>query len=817
MSILRYIVLGGLAFCFLGALSVLWLFWHYSGDLPDIEQMEDYNPPQVSRVYAADGSVIGAFGEERRTLVPVDEIPPLLLNAFVATEDAGFHQHPGVDIWGIARAVIRNVLALKVRQGASTITQQVVKNLILTPERSLKRKVQEAILAYRIEKSLSKREILYLYANAIYFGNGVYGVAEAARYYFGKTLKELDTGEIAYLAGLPKNPEGYRLDRFPDRANKRRNHVLNRLEKLQYIDEETAKRYSEQPLVFERLAADAENARAPYVESELRRRLGELIGKEELDAGGLRISSTIDPLMQRSMAAELRRNLSSYDRRHGYRPLPVISEPDRKKWNALVEKAGSRFSRKGMGEDLFAFSAEHRPFEVNAQSAEEGEPGASLTGETVDSAAFWRTIVRRVKLGRCYYAYVVKVDGASGDLEVELGGRRGRIAAGKALWALKRKTKDALSSRLMEAFKPGQAVVVSLSDKYDPESRKEGPLPLDLSQIPEAQAAMLALDPESRAIRAFQGGFAFHLSPFNRAIQAKRQPGSSFKAFVYLAAVRSRKFTSLTEMIDEKISFPLPGGRIWSPRNYDGRYRGPVRLRQAIAHSINTIAVKVAKDVGLNNIIDCAKSLGVRSELKPNLSLALGSSELTLLEMVNAYATFPTGGIYDDAYLIEKVVSSRGKVLYRHAPRPRRVLSEEEAALMVSLLASVVKEGTSRRALALGHPAAGKTGTTNDQVDAWFVGFTTELACGSWVGYDDRRGLGRGETGARAALPAWVGFMKAVMADKPVKSFPSAPNLVHAWIDPESGRRVEGGVPNAVDEVFLEGTEPPVYEEEPEP
>ena len=808
-SVIRFIILGGLALSLLGTLLVIVMFWYYGRDLPGLERLEHYDPPQVSRVYGLDGRVLGEFGAERRSVVPVDEIPKLLLDAMVATEDATFYQHEGFDFFGIARAIIMNVLSLEVRQGASTITQQVMKNLLLTHERKVSRKVREAILAYRIEKSLGKRQILHLYANAIYFGNGCYGVAEAARFYFGKSLKELTVGEMAYLAGLPQSPGKYALNRHPERAKLRQRIVLRRLFELEYIDEPTYRRFDEAPLAH---ASPGDRAvEAPYVVDEVRRRLGAMLDGEVLTRGGLKVYTTIDPAMQAGMERALRSNLFDYDRRHGYRPLPVVSEEEKRKWIERVESLTRRMARLEGPAPLTAFSAEYPPRPVEEPGGGGGDDGDGdgerPEGEAQPAASpLWHTTIRRVQPGRLYYAFVLGVDSTSGDIRVQTGARAGLVRARDAAWALGKRKGRKLPGQLVKAFRPDQIVVVALADGGS--GRDLDPVPLCMSQLPEAQSAMVAVDPEDRGIRAMAGGFSYFLSPFNRSTQAFRQPGSSFKPFVYLAAIRSRRFTPATRIVDEELRFKRPGGKPWSPGNFDGEFRGPVPLREALSKSINIIAVKLLKDVGVSPVVKLAKSLGIRSELQPNLTLALGSSDVSPLEMVNAFATFPAGGTYDDAQLIEKVVSAAGTVLHRRVPDPRPALSPEEAAMIVSLMRSVVEEGTGRRARALGRPLAGKTGTTNDHRDAWFVGYAPQLACGVWVGYDDHRMLGRGETGARAALPAWVSFMKAALDKRPVLPFPVAPDLVYLWIDPETGLRVEGDDPRARREVFLPGTEP---------
>jgi len=801
--VLRFFVLLGLGGAFLCAAAGVGAFWYYGRDLPDISRVEDYDPPQITRVTAADGRVLGEFGEQRRRVVSVDEIPPLLLNAFVAAEDASFYEHDGVDVVGIGRALVINLLNFKVSQGASTITQQVVKNLVLTSERKWSRKIKEAILSYRLEERLSKREILAIYVNEIPFGHGVYGVAEAARRYFDKPLSALTVGEIAYLAGMVQTPERYTLDRHPEAARQRQEYVLDRLLELGYIDQATFNAAKKAPLVAHPPESAGNLAR--YAVDMARTELEKRVGKADVAHGGFRISLTLDTELQEELRLALRDNLIDFDRRHGYRPLPIVPETERNRWDERVTALTRRLTLKEKTPPVLAFDAEQP-----APDDEDGEDAPAQKNTKV-TGPFWETMIRRVRPGNLYFARVRSVE-KNGDLHVTLGAREGLIPAADLVWAKASKPAKsakgkAKSEPASDAFKPGQAVVVQAGADIENTDSKI-PVPLRLAQVPEAQSAMIVLDPESGAIRAIEGGFSYLLSPYNRAIQAKRQPGSAFKPFVYLAALRSKRFTAASLLVDEAVEYPGPEGKTWSPRNFDRKYRGSIRLREALAQSVNTITVKLLNDTGLRPVIDLARSLGIRSDLAPNLTLALGSSELSLFELTAAYAAFSARGVYHEPYLVEKVISPDNRVLWIHEAAPKKALAEEEAALMVSLLRSVVDEGTSQQAKTLGRPVAGKTGTTNEQRDAWFVGFSPRLACGVWVGYDDRHPLGRGETGARAALPAWIAFMEAAHRDMPTEAFPSAPELLHTWIDPETGAFLPGDDPKAVEELFLPGSIP---------
>lgn len=795
--LIRSMVLGAAGLTFLGAAAVSCLFWYCSRDLPSLSQLESYDPPQISRVFAADGSVIGEFGKMRRKVVPAEEIPPMVLNAFVAAEDASFFQHRGLDYYGIFRAFVANLTSLRLRQGASTISQQVLKNLLLLDEHSLIRKVKEALLVSQMEELLSKRQILGLYVNEIDFGNNTYGVAEASRFYFNSKLKDLDIGQIAYLAGLPKNPYGYALNRHPEKAKKRQRYVLGRLLELDYIDRETFNRFEPAPLVYR--PPEDRKQRVPYAVDQVMREIKSRIDEKELNRGGLSITTDIDPGLQHAARMALRANLRNYDKRHGYRPLPVINRQSMDRWRARIHTVAKSLHSLDK-KPILAFSAELPPRHLDKP----------VDGDELQKSPppLWNTLVQNVSSSGLYYGFVQKIE-TNGDITVDLGKNTGRVKAGGAAWAIGgRLSAEKLARRIHETFQVGQLVVISPTENFHRETEAGDVLPLLLEQKPEAQSAMVVIDPQTRAIRAMVGGFNYYLSPFNRATQAKRQPGSSFKAFVYLSAILSGEFTPASLIEDAPIVFPNPGGKAWRPKNYDGKFRGFMRLRQAMANSINIVAIKLMEKVGIKTVIDTAKRLGIKENLKPNLTLALGSSEVPLVQMTNAYASFPAGGRYDDAYLIKKVVSADGRVLMRRVPDPRQAISESEAGMMVSLMRSVVEEGTSVRAKVLGRPVAGKTGTANDQRDAWFIGYTPDLVCGVWVGYDDHRPLGRGETGSRAALPAWIEFMRTALAGSPAKPFPAVSGLVHVWINPESGKRVDGDFPDAMMEVFMPGSEP---------
>lgn len=795
LRIIRYLLLFSIAAGFLGASVVAVLFWYCSQNLPSLEQIESYKPVQINRVYADNGSVIGEFGKKKRKVVPPEEMPKLLLNAIVAAEDSAFFQHRGLDYYGILRAIIKNITGLRLKEGASTITQQVLKNFLLTDENKIIRKVKEAILVDQLESRLSKLEILGLYLNEIEFGNRSYGVCEGARVYFNKTLDQLDIGEIAYLAGVPQNQYWFSLNRFPERAKKRQLYVLRRMFEMGYIGEKDYEHFKKADLVYNPPADVSSDA--PYAVDLIQRQLRKILDDDVYETGGLKIYTGINTELQTYANLAVRKNLLNYDKRHGYRALDKLGKKEYEILKARV-KSATKSARKSGTKAVLAYSAEY-PADKLTEKNEEGERVAIL-----DKIPQWNTIIRRVVEDRLYYAVIKNVDKTNGNLLVDLGSSEGLIKAEDVSWATKHKNGKQLVKDIMATFLPMQLVVVKKSASTDSSER----LLLMLEQVPKAQTAMVAIDPATRAVKAMSGGFSYYLSSFNRAVDALRQPGSSFKPFVYLTGIESGKYTPATIVVDEKTTFPNPGSKPYTPMNFSKKFMGPIRLRVALANSINVVAVKILNDVGVESVIKTARDFGIKSKLGENLSLALGSSEVNLLEMVNAYATFPARGEYDDAWMIDKVVSSNGRIIYKRLSGKHQVVDEQQAAIMISMMQSVVEEGSGRRAKVLKRPLAGKTGTTNDQRDAWFIGYAPQLVCGVWVGFDDREVLGYGETGSRAALPAFVNFMHNALMNKPVKPFFTASGLVHMWIDKDSGLAVSADSENSMMEVFLPGTEP---------
>jgi len=803
-ALVAVVALGGLALAAAAGAAFL-LYQAIVRDLPDFERLDQYRPPLASEVYARDGTPIGEFFEERRRLVRLEEIPRHVILAFVSGEDDAFFQHSGVDVRSIARAAWVNFTAGEIEQGASTITQQLVKSMLLTPERSYDRKLKEMLLARRIEQRFDKDEILALYLNQIYFGSGAWGIGEAARTYFGKTVGELTVGEGALLAGLPKAPSRYSPNVNPERAEERRRYVLGRMRQLGHIDEATFREALANPPVITGPPGREDAATAAWFTEEVRRALFARLGGDTVLRGGLRIETTLDLPLQRAAERALRRGLEELDRRQGW------TGPVRRATNLAAET--ERLAR---------------------ENGLAGPEPAAIGPE-------------RPLLG-----VVTHVDDRGGQARVALApGVVGQVELADVAWARRRDFTRVSTprTRISQVFAVGD-VARFRPRPPDPPAEGEGdarpvapaagePLRLVLDQTPEVEGALLALDLAGEEVIALVGGYDFGRSQFDRAVQARRQPGSAFKPFIYAAALQ-RGYTAVTTVHDTQVVYTDPVTRqVWMPANYDHKFRGPVPLREALARSLNNAAVRILLDVGIPPVIDLVRRCGIRSPIAPYPSLALGTSPVTLLELTSAYAVFASGGQRIEPIFIRRVLDRDGNVLLENVPlvspspgeatgdprtppvaapavasaaaptaRDEQVLDPAHAFLVADLLRAPIEHpgGTSTKARVLGRPAAGKTGTTNDQGDAWFVGFTPDVAAGVWVGFDERQVLGVKETGGRAALPIWIEFMQAAHEGRPVRDFPVPEGVSYARIDPATGKLAgdEGGSFQA----FLAGSEP---------
>ncbi len=744
-----------------GTAALVGIYFYLSDDLPKITSLKDYEPSIITTVYSDDNRKIAEFYKERRIVVPLSQIPVQLQQAFIAAEDARFYKHGGIDFFSVVRAFIKNLEAGTIVQGGSTITQQVTKSFLLTPERSYERKLKEAILAYRIDKAFTKEDILYLYLNQIYLGHGAYGVEAAAENYFGKTVSELNLAECAILAGLPQAPSRYSPFQFPDRAKQRQIYVLNRMLAEGFIDNTQVTEAID-------VKMDIKPRRNWYIEQvpiyteHIRRYVETKYGKAALYTQGLKIYAAVNIEMQKAARREIEKGLMELDRRRGYRGPEAHLAPD-----------------------------EIEPFLGQLQLALLDEPLAE---------------------GLSTKGVISEVNDKKGVAVVQMGAAKGVIPIEDMRWARQpnpdRTSRQDPVKKVSQVLTPGDVVLVKVVDKP---AASDGLWELSLDQVPDTQSALMCLEAETGLVKVMVGGRDFMESQFNRAIQSRRQPGSAFKPIIYAAAI-DKGLTPATEIIDSPIVFTDEANDFtWKPKNYGQKFYGPTLLRKALAKSRNVVTIKILQEIGIDYCIDYTRTLGIESEMSRDLSIALGSSGVSLLELVNAYAVFANQGYLVEPAFITKIEDRYGNVLEEMNPSRKRVIDKSTAYIMTSLMESVVTEGTGRRVKRLNRPVAAKTGTTNDLQDAWFVGYTPRFITGVWVGHDNGHTLGRGETGSRTASPIWLGFMEAILKGTPVQTFPVPEGVVFAKIDTQTGLLPIPESKTTRYECFKEGTAPTEY------
>jgi penicillin-binding protein 1A len=783
------------------------VYLYFSRELPSVEALRNYQPPQMTKVTCADGSVCAEYFLERRTLVRIEDLPKHVRDAFLAAEDSDFYKHEGLDFFGITRAAIKNLIPGSRKSGASTITQQVVKNLLLTPERSLTRKIREWILTPRVEQALTKDQILNLYINQIYFGQRRYGLEEAALYYFGKHARELSIGEAAVLAGTPQSP--HRINPVTNivRAKSRQKYVLGQLAQHGFLPRQVVDAELDKPIV---LAPRPPPPVGAYYAEEIRRTLLERYGEKAVLEGGLRVEIAMVPKLQAVAEEAVRSGLEAVDRRQGYRgPLGMMETTRYERLKGLIaqriEEAGRRQKDAEYVADLAPLAKAAQEPGSTDEGAEEQRPELTPEGEAPPSTeeALARSVpLRPLRDGLRLTGYVTAVDDKKGTARVDLVGRTAELSLATLKWA-RQKGKGSPSS-ISEVFQVGELVRVRVLKALPAPAAVEA----TLDQIPAVQGGLVVINPANRHVVALVGGYDFEASPFNRATQARRQPGSSFKPFIYGAALGSGRYTPLSMVNDapEAIRDPYTGKQ-WKPKNYDGRFDGPMTLRHALTRSKNTVSVRLIEAITPATAIDFARRAGIQSTMPENLTLALGTGEVTMLEAANAYATLQANGRYAEPLMLLRVRDARGKVLEEHAAAFEETLPPAVAYLSTSLMRSVVEEGTATAVRELNRPAAGKTGTTNESKDTWFSGYTMDWVATAWVGFDDNSPLGSTETGGRAALPIWLDFMRQAHKGLPVRDFEVPPGVVTARIDPASGLLAGTSVPGRL-EPFLEGTQP---------
>jgi penicillin-binding protein 1A len=725
----------------------------YGGDLPQVTALDDYSPSTITRVYAENGQVIGEFATQRRVIVGYDDINPLLRQAIIATEDAEFDKHFGVNVWRIAVAALTDIVERRRAQGASTLTQQLARNLKeqfgLTNEKSFERKIREAILAIQIEKRYTKKEIFTIYCNQMYLGHGAYGVEAASRLYFNKSNKDLTLEEAALIAGIFQTPE--RQSPFVDmkRATQRRNIVLQRMADEHYITQAQADAAKQKPIVT-RGQPNQPPGIAPFYVEEVRKHLEHQYGAKVLYENGLAVTTTLDPALQDLANKTIEHGLRAYDKRHGWR-RPTRNVVD--EHHTIEGYADPRWSRPMAAGDVV--------------------PAVVVTAPKTGPA--------RLRVGR----YHVDLD------------RQG--------FAWTRRTSAA------DLFKPGDLVEIALTKVDDGTGTATG----TLEQTPLAEAALIAIENRTGKIRAMVGGWSFGRSKFNRAVQAYRQLGSTFKPIVYTAAI-DRGFTPASILLDEPVSYPAGNGQIYSPHNYDHKFEGPVTLRWALEESRNVPAIRMMDALGPKNVLAYAKRFGFEEDFPPYLPIALGAGDATLIEVTSAYTVFPNQGVRMKPYFVENVRDREGNLLEENRGEPDDVIRADTAFVMTNLLRGVLVRGTAIRAasMAAEWPLAGKTGTVDDNTDAWFIGFDPDITVGVWIGFDDKRkSLGAAEQGSYAALPMWMEFMKGYIdarraqGDEP-PAFEAPGNIVFLPVEKGTGAVLPADAPNAINEAFIAGTQP---------
>jgi penicillin-binding protein 1A len=759
-------------FCALGCVAVGIVYLNQvSASLPDYTVLKDYQPPVTTRVHAADGTLLAEYAHERRLFQPIETIPPRLLQAFLSAEDKDFYKHNGIAVDGVIRALRDNLMAridgnTAIQGGGSTITQQVAKNFLLTSEQTWDRKIQEAILSVRIESTFSKEKILELYVNEIFLGLNSYGVAAAALNYFDKALYQLSLSEMAYIAGLPKGPNNYHPFRHPEAAIERRNYVLDRMAEDGYINADERDSAKADSLNVVPRQSGSQQYSAEYFTEEVRRQLNTLYGEDQLYGGGLSVRTTLEPKMQEFARRSLMDGLIEYDHGKGFRG-PVAS---------------------------------------------------------IDISGDWGPAVAAVKPLRDVPEWTLAVVLSMDSNEAQIGLRpdndiEGKLLADREVGTLSGPDIKWVSKKLSDILKVGDVVYVSpLADK---------PGNYTLEQVPEIEGALVAMDPRTGRVIAMVGGFSYAESEFNRATQALRQPGSSIKPIIYSAAL-DNGYTPASVVLDAPIEVINSDGSVWRPENYAQSFYGPQTLRKGIENSRNVMTVRLAQDIGMPLVSEYAKMFGLYDKLNPVLAMALGAGETTNLKMTSAYATIANGGRKIVPTLIDRIQDRYGKTIYRHddricdgcattawehQPEPliidnrEQVLDPMTAYQITSMMEGVVQRGTGTAARALNRPVAGKTGTSNDYKDAWFIGFTPELAVGVYIGYDKPKSMGNAATGGGLAVPIFTTFMSKALKGKPPTPFNMPTGMTQIWIDPATGVKANAGE-TAIAEAFKPGTGP---------
>ena len=779
--------------------AAAFVLWKVSQELPDYEVLAKYEPPVMTRIHANDGALIAEFARERRIYVPITAVPQCVIDAFISAEDKNFYQHGGLDVQGIIRAVVTNMSNVQSGRrvvGASTITQQVAKNFLLSSDQTVERKLKEAILAIRIERAFTKEQILELYLNEIYLGAGAYGVAAAAQTYWDKALSELTLADCAYLAVLPKAPSHYDPFKFPDRAIARRNWVIDRIVENGFATREDGEKAKAAPLGVSKRTTGPKIFASEFFAEEVRREILDLYGEDRLYGGGLSVRTTLDPTLQSIARKALVKGLVSYDQSHGGWRGPVKSIDIKGDW-------GKTLAALPVWSDIEPWRLAV-VLEASKDKATIGlRPGRTSTGALVKERETGVVPFEEVKWARP-------------KLARGLGGAPGSVTA---------------------VLKPGDVVYVSPREPKEPDPAKPDPEPQpdlkgqwSLEQPPDVGGALVAMDPHTGRVLAIVGGFSFAQSQFDRATQARRQPGSSFKPFIYTTAI-DNGYTPSSIIVDGPICLDQGAGMPkWCPKNYEaGSAAGPSTLRFGVEHSRNLMTVRLARDMGMPIIAEYARRFGVYDNLMLALSMALGAGETTLMRMVNGYAMLANGGKQVKATLIDRIQDRYGRTIWSHDTRKcpdctarewkgqaepeliddrKQVIDPMTSYQITEVMEGVVQSGTAQKLKVLNRPVAGKTGTTNDEKDAWFIGFTPDLVVGVYIGYDNPAPMGHGSTGGMLAAPVVRDFMKVALADQPPVPFRAPPGIKLIRVNHKTGLPAGPGDKTAIMEAFKPGQEP---------
>ncbi|MDO8289575.1 MAG: penicillin-binding protein 1A [Parvibaculum sp.] len=770
-----------------GLLAGGYMLWQMNQDLPDYTKLANYEPPIMTRVHAGDGTLIAEYAKEHRLYVPYNAIPKRVVEAFLAAEDKNFFSHGGVDATGIARAMVDNVVNYmndRRLAGASTITQQVARNFLLNSDRTITRKLKEALIAMRLEKAYTKEKILELYLNEIYLGMGGYGVAAAAQIYFDTSLDKLTIAQAAYLAALPKGPANYQPYRYRDRAIARRDWVVSRMQEDGFITKEEAELARQDPFVISQRVPGAKLVDAEYFVEEVRRELLAKYGEQKLYEGGLSVRTTIDTNMQMIAAKALRKGLVDYDKRHGWRG-PLAKLPAGANWQTALQQ-------QKYAEDLAPWTL-GVVLDINDKGADIG-----VLADKLPSGKFSEA----VKTGNIPLS--------------EITWARASIK-GQYLGPVVKKVSDVLAIGDVVYVEP-----VYVKDKAEVDHYA-------LKQAPSVNGGVIAMDPHTGRVLAMQGGFSFDLSEFNRAVQALRQPGSAFKPFVYAAAL-DHGFTPASLILDAPFVMDQGAGlALWKPENYERNFHGPSTLRFGLEHSRNVMTVRLAQNIGMETVADYAKRYGISDNMMPVLSMSLGAGETTLLKLASAYAIFDNGGKRVTPTIIDRIQDRMGRTIYKHDDRPcatcnadwadgqlppelpdtrEQVENPQTSYQMTSILEGVIQRGTGSSAKAVPVPLAGKTGTSNEERDAWFMGFSPNLVVGVFVGNDNPTPLGKSETGGRTAAPIFRDIMMETVGKEPAIPFRIPPGINLVKVNAKTGQLASAGSPGVILEAFKDGTDP---------